>query len=297
MAGPLLSRSPTCIACLRRLTRPLGSVNAGTGSVSVMQMQTRGKRTRPQDQGVVVRLLEDIPKFGRKDAVFRVERGRMRNEWYPSNKAEYMTATRFQELGLTREDIGERDRVFGTFAPLAEEIFAARPTAPVIEVQQVAPVQASALLASLLPETLTFYRKPLQTPTPTPTPTPVASIPRSPLIASASSPSPAAAAASQEGGKSGAAQNTQGIFGSVSATDIVNEIKKVLMADVEASRIPLEPENIRFVGVEGEADRLKALGRWEVEISITSPGSDGKSAGLKPVRKTIEILPAEEAAE
>jgi hypothetical protein len=151
-------------------------------------------------------------------------------------------------------------------------------------------------LASLLPETLTFYRKPLQTPTPTPTP--VASIPRSPLIASASSPSPAAAAESQEGGKSGAAQNTQGIFGSVSATDIVNEIKKVLMADVEASRIPLEPENIRFVGVEGETDRLKALGRWEVEISITSPGSSaGKSAGLKPVRKTIEILPAEEAAE
>ncbi len=38
----------------------------------------------------------------------------MRNEWFPANRAEYMTELRFQELGLTRGDIGERDAAFGT---------------------------------------------------------------------------------------------------------------------------------------------------------------------------------------
>ena len=33
-----------------------------------------------------------------------------------------MTAGRFRELGLTREDVGERDFVFGTAAPSAADI-------------------------------------------------------------------------------------------------------------------------------------------------------------------------------
>jgi hypothetical protein len=43
----------------------------------------------------------------------------MRNQWYPKKKAEYMTPSRFHELGLTHDDIGERDTAFGTVA--AEE--------------------------------------------------------------------------------------------------------------------------------------------------------------------------------
>lgn len=40
----------------------------------------------------------------------------MRNLWYPTKKAEYMTSTRFQELGLTRsKDIGERDPMFRAY--------------------------------------------------------------------------------------------------------------------------------------------------------------------------------------
>jgi len=38
----------------------------------------------------------------------------MRNDWFPNNKAEYMTTSRFQQLGLTRQDVGERDPMFGT---------------------------------------------------------------------------------------------------------------------------------------------------------------------------------------
>lgn len=37
----------------------------------------------------------------------------MRNEWYPTQQAEYMTSTRMKELGLSTSDIGERDPLFG----------------------------------------------------------------------------------------------------------------------------------------------------------------------------------------
>lgn len=37
----------------------------------------------------------------------------MRNLWYPKHKAEYMTAQRFAELGLSRKhDVGEREHDF-----------------------------------------------------------------------------------------------------------------------------------------------------------------------------------------
>lgn len=37
----------------------------------------------------------------------------MRNLWYPRHKAEYMTAQRFAELGLSRKrDVGEREHDF-----------------------------------------------------------------------------------------------------------------------------------------------------------------------------------------
>lgn len=54
------------------------------------------------------------------ESIFRVERGRMRNEWFPHSKAEYMTALRLHELGLTRGDIGERDTAFGTVAEVED---------------------------------------------------------------------------------------------------------------------------------------------------------------------------------
>lgn len=63
----------------------------------------------------------------------------MRNQWFPAGKAEYMTAPRFQELGLTRDDVGERDPLFGTTAPLADELEVAEETkAPAVEVHGLA---------------------------------------------------------------------------------------------------------------------------------------------------------------
>ncbi|KAK4239439.1 alcohol acetyltransferase-domain-containing protein [Achaetomium macrosporum] len=248
-----------------------GSSNGSASTVSLVQSRAKSNHLRPRDQGVVVRLLEDIPKFGRKDSIFRVERGRMRNEWYPHKKAEYMTASRFRELGLTRDDIGERDTTFGT-AAAAESETVAEPAFPTMTVLTTSPEKAHTLLTTLIPETLTFRRKPI------PAPTPAAAAPTqsiSPLVASTS------ADTSHE------PSTPLAIYGSVSATDIVGHIKALLAGDVDGSRIVLEPENIRFLGLAEEADRVKALGRWEVEISVGG-------TGLEPVRKTIEILPLSE---
>lgn len=43
----------------------------------------------------------------------------MRNQFFPRRKAEYMTRGRFAELGLTKNDIGERDF---SFRPEVEEV-------------------------------------------------------------------------------------------------------------------------------------------------------------------------------
>ncbi|KAK0730569.1 hypothetical protein B0H67DRAFT_639057 [Lasiosphaeris hirsuta] len=309
MAGPVLSTStsPTCLACLRRLVQPFAKSSIGAVA-SIVQVRAKSRAVRSHDQGVVVRLLEDIPKFGRRDAVFRVERGRMRNEWFPSKKAEYMTAARFQELGLTRNDIGDRDRGFATFMPevpvfkILEPVqpTPVAPAAPVVSVVQTNPETIRDLLTTLLPETLTFFRKPIPAPPPPPppalTPPPKPSARISPLVASARTSKVEDAKSTVTKTPESPERNTLAIFGSVSVTDVVNHVKKLLMADLEASRISLGPENIRFVGLLDNSDRVKALGRWEVEISVDGSGSVDKNGSLKPVRKMVEILPTEQAS-
>lgn len=46
----------------------------------------------------------------------------MRNQWYPTKKAEFMTDARLKELGLTKNDIGERDPMFGMQIEVEEEL-------------------------------------------------------------------------------------------------------------------------------------------------------------------------------
>ena len=124
----------------------------------------------------------------------------------------------------------------------------------------------------MIPETLVFHRKPIPAPAPPP---PAQSI--SPLVASAN------VDTAQDRNNVPLA-----IYGSVSATDIVGHIKGLLLNDAEGSHVVLGPENIHFQGLVEETDRVKALGRWEIEISVGG-------TGLEPVRKVVEILPLTEA--
>ncbi|KAJ4418554.1 hypothetical protein N0V85_001387 [Neurospora sp. IMI 360204] len=294
MTASALSKWPTCLACLRRLAQPFaashGEPRARAVPVArpIVHIQTRAAshRMRLQDQGVVVRLLEDIPKFGRKHAIFRIERGRMRNEWFPKNKAEYMTPARFQELGLTRDAIGEVDRSFVILSaldaaarPKPEEQKTEKPVPevqiPQVKVPDVTPETAHALLSELVPNTLTFHREPVPITIPQPKPAQEPKI--SPLIARH------APASTPKTPSTNEAQRA--IFGSVSSSDILNQIKALISGHEEASRIVLGPSSVKIVGLAEDNDRIRHLGRWEIEIAVARAGS-------LTVYKSVEILPS-----
>ncbi|CAP65031.1 uncharacterized protein PODANS_1_14200 [Podospora anserina S mat+] len=274
MAGPVVSRSPACLWCMRRLAQPFLSPNGPVNSLPLVQTRAKSTHLVPSDKGVVVRLLANIPKFGRKDAIFRVERGRMRNEWFPRKLAEYMTVARFKELGLSpKNDVGERDPTFVDMKVL-EQLPAAKPPAPVAEPQQAAkpvkktikPERVRELLERLVPKTITFYRIPIPAP-----PSNTATI--SPLVA---------VAAAQE-----TPQGPLAIYGSVSTKDIASSIKSCISADEDGAQINIEPAHVTVLGLKDEINKIKELGRFEVKVSIGN-------SDLEPITRSVEVLPSEE---
>ncbi len=73
------------------------------------------------------------------------------------------------------------------------------------------------------------------------------------------------------------APGTAAIFGSVSADDVATAVREVLRASPEpdAALVRIEPRDVRFVAAsdnrqaaDSAPDRIKALGRWEVEIAV-----------------------------
>ncbi|KAI0142797.1 hypothetical protein GGR57DRAFT_508636 [Xylariaceae sp. FL1272] len=295
MAAPRLMQSPTCISCLRRIAQP-----ATPSPLSLIQIRTRTTKAELEDlQGIPVRLLRDIPKFGRKDAIIRVKGGRMRNIWFPKGQAEYMTKKRFDELGLTEAAIGTRDRTFGqvhkvesqdkqtghTFAKVEGEALKQQP-----RVSLALPAdEVSALLTSLLPEILVFERITStvpEAPAPEPKPQPVAV--RSPGLA-------ANAAMSKPEPKPEPAEEKKPepiipIFGSVSKSDILSRIKELLAVDEQGSRAALEEHSISISGLDpahDALDRIKRLGRFEILIY---PGVGSNKLPLKPVKRIVEIV-------
>ncbi len=144
------------------------------------------------------------------------------------------------------------------------------------------PEETLSLLATILPPTLTFVRKPIAAPVaPAPEPVPEPPLPRSPSLA-------ANAASSQYAepvppAPEPVAPISLAIFGSVSAHDILAVVKEALAVDSEGGRVALEEGSISILGLEEGEDRIKRLGTFEIEIS---PGKD-----LDPVRRTVEVVP------
>jgi hypothetical protein len=102
--------------------------------VSSTRPQIRGKKKLAKSTTIKVRLLADIPRYGRKGissrhpytcheikhnaktlvgSIISISPGRMRNDFYPKDKAEYMTTAQLRETGLRDADM-ERDSTFGT---------------------------------------------------------------------------------------------------------------------------------------------------------------------------------------
>ncbi|KAI3332292.1 hypothetical protein HD806DRAFT_480044 [Xylariaceae sp. AK1471] len=293
MATPRLARSPTCLSCLRRLAQPQPSPSAFSFPSPLSWTQTRARTTKAELedlQGIPVRLLRDIPMFGRKHAIIRVKAGRMRNIWFPKGAAEYMTKQRFTELGLSEAAIGVRDRTFGTQLLLDEEqdtqqdrVYDAKNKRK--EALTLLPEETYTLLTTLLPEVLVFPRIPVSS-TPAPPPEPL--FPRSPsLAANAATSTPAPEVAIPESAA------VTPIFGSVSRNDILALIKEKLLADPQGSRVALEAESLELLGLDPEHDgenRIKRLGTFEVLIA---PGVGANGKEFEPVRRVVQVVAEE----
>ncbi|KAK7942504.1 uncharacterized protein PG986_011617 [Apiospora aurea] len=278
------------------------------------QQQVRYARTMTKAeeedlQGIPVRLLRDIVGFGRRHAIIRVKPGRMRNVWHHKGLAEYMTKQRFQELGVTEAAIGVRDRTFGTQMLIedesAETAAASKPgsgsgssqskrnnamlegtrTQSVRQPAHLTPFQppeeTRAIFDQIIPEVLTFARKPISTPEPA-----EPAIPRSPALAA----NAVTSASSGQPEPSTTAAAVTAIFGSVTAHDIL-EIAIAGAQSVRPGAVSsgaLQARDIVILGLEAGEDRIKRLGRFEVEIRA---GGDG----VPPLRRVIEVVPEGEA--
>ncbi|KAH6719111.1 hypothetical protein BKA61DRAFT_473565 [Leptodontidium sp. MPI-SDFR-AT-0119] len=288
MASPLISRAPQCTSCIRRMTSSFGDAFHFPAG----QRQVRGKKKLASEKvaTVKVHLLQNIPGYGRRGAVIPVTSGVMRNIWYPKKMAEYLTIAKLQELGVKKDAILERDSTFQSNAarklekkqekqkqehPEEEPLVRmadAQPSEPVpqFELDMLSPQQATSILDSILPPTLDFYRSPIALPTPKRL---------SPSIPSSSAIS--AAAASAEANQPGKADR-RGIYGSVSTSDIVANLKAILAEDEEGVRVVLSHEDISFVEETEEKDRVKHLGYFDIEIKL--------QGASEPVVRTIQII-------
>lgn len=150
------------------------------------------------------------------------------------------------------------------------------------------------LLIDLLPEVLVFARKTIAASSSTPAAEPAEPEPvilRSPSLAANAAIAPQSTAGESGGDVSPATPeqaspvDVTAIFGSVSPTDILTLIREALLADRNGSRVALDTDAITIVGLEGGEDRIKRLGRWEVDI-VT-----GK--GVEPVRRAVEVVAEE----
>lgn len=82
---------------------------------------------------------------------------------------------------------------------------------------------------------------------------------------------------------------TVAIYGSVSTADIAESIKAILAESEEGARVVLSSEDITIITEGGnvpgaEADRLKALGEFDVDIRVK---------GGEAVRRFISVLAQE----
>ena len=138
------------------------------------------------------------------------------------------------------------------------------------------PELATAILSRLLPPSIVFFRTPITVSSPTPvlSPTPKR---MSPSLSSGAFLSAAAEAAAKESiAKVQAAQQIPvvvptertGIYGAVTTSDIAADLRAMLAEDKDGQYVSISAENISFVALAEEDNRIKHLGTFEIEIRL-----------------------------
>lgn len=282
-------------------------------------------------QGIPVRLLRDIEGFGRKHAIIRVKRGRMRNEWHHKGAAEYMTRERFQQMGLTKAAIGVRDRSFGKIDPNAppkakgewwkraqrekQEFWGSQRgekrdarddddrQGPEFQIQNpmqpaepltLSPAEAHRLLSEILPKQLTFERRVISTAAPVfPEPEPV--LPRSPSLGAQSYTSTQRDAEAEKARK--LAEEAERIRKETELSVGPPIFGSVSVADIHTHVREWLEQNAKGNIIVLEPEHIKILGVAEGEIRIKNLGRFEVEIAIKqgetPVKRFIHVVAEE----
>lgn len=223
--------------------------------------------------------------------------GQMRNKWFPSGIAEYVSFTELRSLRL-RDIAFERDVNFGAEVmdlgeePADEEVgrgdsadwLHAYDTAPkAVMVEKIRPERAVELMDIFVPQQLDFYRQPI----PSAPADPVQSEPERARTrntnASAADDLLAVRAQMAEEERSRQAEEAkkllpQPIYGSVSTYDVMVAFRTNLATNEEAARVVLDEDDIEFTtGTGGRMDdptRVKQTGHFLVKIKVNGADKD-----------------------
>ncbi|CAA9966641.1 ribosomal protein l9 rnase h1 [Pyrenophora teres f. maculata] len=248
---------PQCTSCIRRVTRQNLDV------WSPQQTRNISKKAKEAERNIIVKLLKDMPRFGRAGSYVPLNPSLMRNRWFPARVADYVPATQLKQLKAQDADMA-RDFTFGVRANLEEveeekddymgqQKRYVRP----IEIAVLSPERSMELLDTFVPPTIDFYRQRIEQ----------ESQPRARMGASGAADILTAVAMSK------AKSSPDAIYGSVSNADLVSTIRGALAHNDEAARVILNEADVKFLSghEEGDPSRVKQLGTFKAEIRL--PGT------------------------
>lgn len=230
----------------------------------------------------------------------------MRNSWYPSRIAEYVTMPELQKLRLnnvpmernfefiTPEALQQRNRrkrrnmseedIEHDLSQAPEQSADASSTprrfaaARAPEIEKITPQRSLELVENFVPHRLEFHRQPA----------PEKPKPKKPMpqFRGAAGDLMASRLHSEDG-------RLRAIFGSVTPQDVLAAVREGMARNDEAARVVLLESEIAFVDLPdvlgAEAGRVKHMGDFTVEIRAR--GAEGA------VRRVVRVLPQEERKE
>ncbi|KAF2033672.1 hypothetical protein EK21DRAFT_86151 [Setomelanomma holmii] len=260
---------PQCTSCIRRFTRQ--SLDAW----APQQTRNISKKAKEAERNIVVKLLKDVPRYGRAGAYVPLNPSLMRNRWFPARVADYVPATQLKQLKARELDLS-RDFTFGVRVNLEEaeeddeELVTHKRYVRPIEIEVISqPERSMELLNTFVPPTIDFHRQRIEQERDSKQQRVGASGAADVLTAAAMASKPKA--------------HVDAIYGSVSTADVVTTIRGALAHNDEAARVILNEADVSFVTghEEGDALRVKQLGVFKVEIRL--PGLE------EPLVRNIRI--------
>ncbi|EDU51232.1 ribosomal protein l9 rnase h1 [Pyrenophora tritici-repentis] len=248
---------PQCTSCIRRVTRQ------NLDAWGPQQTRNISKKAKEAERNIIVKLLKDVPRFGRAGSYVPLNPSLMRNRWFPARVADYVPATQLKQLKAQDADMA-RDFAFGVRANLEEveeeeedHMGQRKQYVRPIEIAVLSPERSMELLDTFVPPTIDFYRQRIEQ----------ESQPRARMGASGAADILTAVAMSK------AKSSPDAIYGSVSSADLVSTIRGALAHNDEAARVILNEADVKFLSghEEGDPSRVKQLGTFKAEIRL--PGS------------------------